>query len=159
LYARSTASAGTCATADAGGRQAIQNAVKMGNIRVTVDAVVIENNEILLIKRGIEPFKGKWALPGGHVDYGETVEDAVIREAKEETGLDIVPQMLIGVYSDPERDPRGHAVGMAFLCKAKKGQAKAGDDAAETWWFPLDDLPELAFDHAKMVKDAKKLLN
>lgn len=130
----------------------------MDNIKVTVDAVVVENGEILLIKRGIEPFKDKWALPGGHVDYGETVEQAVIRETKEETDLDIKPSVLIGVYSDPKRDPRGHTVGMAFLCRAKKGQAKAGDDAAETWWFPLDDLPDLAFDHAKIIEDAKKLL-
>ncbi len=129
----------------------------MNHIRVTTDAIVIEDGEILLIKRGIEPFKGMWALPGGHVDYGETAEAAVIREAKEETDLDVEIIKLIGVYSDPKRDPRSHSIGIAYLCKANEGQAKAGDDAAETWWFPLTDLPELAFDHAKMVEDAKIL--
>jgi len=130
----------------------------MNHIRVTSDAVIIEEGEILLIKRGIEPFKGMWALPGGHVDYGEMTDAAAVREAKEETDLDVEIIKLIGVYSDPKRDPRGHSVGVAYLCKAKKGQANAGDDAAETWWFPLKDLPELAFDHAKMVEDAKALL-
>ncbi len=123
---------------------------------VTADSAVIENGKILLIKRKHGPFKGRWALPGGHVDYDERVEDAAVREAKEETGLDVVPERILGVYSDPGRDPRGHYITIAYLCSAKKGQPEPGDDAAETWWWPLDDLPEMAFDHAKIIEDAKK---
>ncbi len=130
----------------------------MKSIHVTVDAVVIDNGKILLVKRGIESFKGMWALPGGHVDYGERVEEAVKREAKEETGLDVAVVKLIGVYSDPKRDPRGHTVGVAYLCETKGKKPKAGDDAAAAWWWPLDDLPELAFDHKVIVEDAVRQL-
>jgi 8-oxo-dGTP diphosphatase len=124
------------------------------NTKVTTDAIIVENNKILLIKRAIDPFKGKWALPGGHLEYGETTEKCVIREVQEETGLEVGVIKLLGVYSDPGRDPRGHTVTVIYLCKAEKGEAHAGDDAAETWWFPLDDLPEMAFDHARIVKDS-----
>jgi 8-oxo-dGTP diphosphatase len=95
---------------------------------------------------------------GGHVDYGERVEKAVMREAKEETGLDVKVVKLTGVYSDPKRDPRGHTVGVAYLCEAKGKKPKAGDDASEAWWWPLDDLPELAFDHKVIVGDAVRQL-
>ncbi len=124
--------------------------------RVTTDALIINDTKLLLIKRKYEPFKGKWALPGGHVEYGERVGDAAAREAFEETGLRVKPVKLIGVYSDPKRDPRGHFISLAYLCKIIGGEVKAGDDAAGAEWWPLDALPELAFDHAEMVKDAKR---
>lgn len=130
----------------------------MKSIHVTADAVIIDNDRILLIKRGIEPFKGMWALPGGHVDYGERVEEAAVREAKEETGLDVKVIKLTGVYSDPNRDPRGHTMGVAYLCEAKGKKPRAGDDAKEVWWWPLDDLPDLAFDHKLIVADAVEQL-
>jgi len=130
----------------------------MKTIKVTTDAILIDNDKILLIKRGNEPFKGMWALPGGHVEYGERVEEAAVREAKEETGLDIKVIKLTGVYSDPKRDPRGHTVGVAYLCEAKGKKPRAGDDASEAWWWPLDDLPELAFDHKLIVADAVEQL-
>jgi len=124
--------------------------------RLTVDAVILsrERKSIVLIKRGISPFEGMWALPGGFVQYKETVENATIREAKEETGLDIEIERLVGVYSDPERDPRGHTVAVTFLCRRVGGELNAGDDAAEAKEFKLEELPEMAFDHRKMVDDA-----
>ncbi len=126
------------------------------NPALTVDGVLIEEGKILLIRRGREPFKGKWALPGGFVEYGESVEDAVIREFKEETGLDAEIIKLLGVYSDPNRDPRGHTVSIVYMLKRKGGELKEGDDAAEVGFFPLDSLPELAFDHGKIIEDAIK---
>ncbi len=128
------------------------------NPALTVDGVLIEDGRILLIKRGREPFKGKWALPGGFVEYGERVEDAVIREFREETGLDTEIKGLVGVYSDPKRDPRGHTVSIAYLLERKGGELKGGDDASDAAFFPIDDLPELAFDHAKIIGDALRII-
>jgi len=125
---------------------------------VTVDGVIIKNGKILLIKRRNEPFKGMWALPGGFVEYGERVEDAVIREIREETGLNARIKKLIGVYSDPKRDPRGHTISIVFLLEAE-GEAKGGDDAMEAKFFDLNNLPPLAFDHEKIIKDAIKYTN
>jgi len=131
----------------------------MKRIRLTTDAVIIDGSRILLIKRDKEPFRGKWALPGGHVEYGEKVEDAAIREAKEETGVDINLVSLLGVYSDPKRDPRSHSVAIAFICRPKTQDSRplGGDDASEAKWWPLGGLPKLAFDHALMVSDARKV--
>lgn len=128
--------------------------MSMRNPRLTVDGVIIHNGRLLLIRRGREPFKDTWALPGGFVEYGETVETAVQREVREETGLETSIRRLVGVYSDPDRDPRGHTVSVAFLLAVGSGSPQSGDDAAEARWFSLDELPELAFDHAKIVRDA-----
>ena len=120
---------------------------------IAVDGVLIKNGKILLIKRKNEPFKGKWALPGGFVEYGEKVEDAVLREFQEEVGIKAKIKKLLGVYSDPKRDPRGHVISVVFLLEAE-GEPKAGDDAADAKFFSLDELPPLAFDHEKIIKDA-----
>jgi len=127
--------------------------------RLTADAIILdrEKESIVLIKRGIYPFEGMWALPGGFVEFKETVENATIREAKEETGLDIEIERLVGVYSDPERDPRGHTVAVAFLCRKVGGELTASDDAAEAKEFKIKEMPEMAFDHRKMVDDAMNL--
>ncbi|MFH1054683.1 MAG: NUDIX hydrolase [Candidatus Altiarchaeota archaeon] len=125
---------------------------------VTVDAAIVEAGKIVFIRRVNPPFKGSWALPGGFVDLGEKVEDACVREAKEETSLDVKIKKLVGVYSDPKRDPRGHTVGIIFLCDIVGGKLKAADDAKEAKWFSLDALPELAFDHGKIVADVKAML-
>jgi len=123
----------------------------------TVDAVIVERGKILLIRRRFEPFKGRWALPGGFVDDNETVEQAVEREALEETGLKVKVKKIIGVYSDPRRDRRGN-ITVAFLVKFVGGELGKGDEAEEVKWFKLDELPPLAFDHAKIIKDAGRIL-
>ena len=128
------------------------------NPKLTVDGVVIKNSKILLIRRKNEPFKGKWSLPGGFVEYGETVENAVVRELSEETNLSVGIKELLGVYSSPDRDPRGHTVTVAFLMDVVSGDAKGGDDADEAKFFELQSLPELSFDHDKIIKDAIKRL-
>jgi len=128
---------------------------------LTVDTVVFHEGKVLLVKRGVEPFKGKWALPGGRVECGERVEDAALRELKEETGIEGELVTLISVYSDPNRDPRGHYVSVAFLAVPKgSAEPKAATDAAEAKWFPLSEIPwnDLAFDHAQIIKDALKML-
>jgi 8-oxo-dGTP diphosphatase len=122
----------------------------------TVDAVILGAGKIILIKRGNPPFKGMWALPGGFVECGETVEEATVREAKEETGLTVGIVKLLGVYSDPKRDPRGPTVGTVFICKRIDGDLKADTDAKEVKEFPVRTLPPLAFDHEKIVADALK---
>ncbi len=126
--------------------------------RITADAVIIENGKILLIKRGREPFRGSWALPGGHVEYNEVVEDTMVREAREETGLDVEPAGIVGVYSKPGRDPRGHYVTIAYLARVRGGCPRPGDDAEDVRWWPLDNLPEMAFDHAEIIRDAEGLV-
>ena len=124
--------------------------------KLTVDGVILNDNKILLIKRDIEPFKGRWALPGGFVEYNEKVEDAIIREIKEETGVNAEIKELIGVYSDPKRDPRGHTITIVFLLEIINGEIKGGDDACDANFFDLKQLPELSFDHDKIISDVKR---
>jgi len=121
--------------------------------KLAADGVILENGRILLIKRGNEPFKDKWALPGGFVEYGEKVEDAAVREVFEETGLKTEIIDLVGVYSDPNRDPRGHVVSTVFLLEKLSGDLKGGDDAADAKFFDLNQLPDLSFDHNIIIKD------
>ncbi len=123
---------------------------------LTVDGILIENNAILLIKRKREPFRGMYALPGGFVEYGETVEKAIAREMEEETGLCVSPQEIVGVYSAPDRDPRGHTVTVVFSLRKIGGKIKGGDDASLAEFIPIDKLPSLAFDHTRIVEDYLK---
>jgi 8-oxo-dGTP diphosphatase len=124
----------------------------------TVDAIVHREGRIVLVRRGKEPYKGKWALPGGFVEKEERAEEACAREANEETGLEVEVGKLVGVFSEPGRDPRG-TVAAAYLCRVKGGELKGGDDAEEAKWFSLDGLPKLAFDHEKIIMAAKKCRN
>jgi len=121
---------------------------------LTVDGVIIQDGKILLIKRKHQPFKGQWALPGGFVEYGETTEDATIREVVEETGLATKIRRLIGVYSDPHRDPRGHTVSVVYYLEICNGKMKSGDDASDVNFFDVKKLPPLSFDHEQIIKDA-----
>jgi 8-oxo-dGTP diphosphatase len=123
-----------------------------------VDGVLVEDDAVLLIRRRNPPFAGQYALPGGFVDYGETVETAVVREMREETGLDVAVERLHGVYSDPARDPRGHTVAVVFLVRRQGGILAGADDADDARFFPLVALPPLAFDHAQIVADVRRAL-
>lgn len=123
---------------------------------ITIDGIILKDKQILLIKRKNEPFKGKWALPGGFVEYGEKTEDAVIREASEETGLKTKIRTLAGVYSDPNRDPRGHIITIIYVLDIVEGNVKAGDDASDVKFFDVHQLPALAADHNKIINDAIK---
>ena len=128
---------------------------------MTVDIFIFnENHEFILIKRGNEPFKDHWALPGGFVDYGETTKHAAIREAKEETSIDVELIKLFNVYSDPDRDPRRHTVSIVYLARGNFDDAKADDDAKDIGVFSFDVLKEekLAFDHETILSDIKKHL-
>lgn len=119
-----------------------------------------DEKEFILIKRKNEPFKNHWALPGGFVDYGETVENAAIREAKEETSIDVELKQLINVYSDPKRDSRGHTVTIAYTAQGNFEDGKAADDASDIKIFTFDEVEniDLAFDHTKIIKDALKII-
>jgi 8-oxo-dGTP diphosphatase len=122
---------------------------------LAVDALIVDPARgVLLIRRGNPPFQGRWALPGGFVEVGETCEAACVREAREETGLDVEPVQLVGVYSSPDRDPRGHTVSPVYLCRVVGGNANAGDDASDARWFSDLTGVELAFDHSDVLADA-----
>lgn len=116
----------------------------------TVDVIIETGEGILLIQRKNPPYG--WALPGGFVDYGETLETAARREALEETGMTVTSLRLLGCYSDPARDPRRHTISTVYIAEAT-GAPVAGDDAAEIAFFPPDRLPELCFDHAMILAD------
>jgi 8-oxo-dGTP diphosphatase len=125
---------------------------------LTVDCVIVDaEGRILFIRRQNPPFKGKLALPGGFVDIGETVENAARREVMEETGVAVRKISLVGIYSEPRRDPRGHTCSVAYLARVGKPKAVAGDDAAATVWLKSVRGKKLAFDHAKIVADALRL--
>ncbi|MBN1339700.1 MAG: NUDIX hydrolase [Bacteroidales bacterium] len=127
---------------------------------LTVDAVVFrpcgQSYELLLIRRAHYPFEGMWALPGGFINMDETLEQAVVRELEEETGLRAEGLQQLHAFSDVNRDPRGRTVTVTFygVVSREGSQVKGGDDAAEAKWFDTDHLPELAFDHIQAVEMA-----
>ena len=127
---------------------------------LTVDCVVFglddESLKVMLIERAIKPFKGKWALPGGFVNVGESLDDAAERELREETGLRQVFLEQLYTFGNPKRDPREHVVSVAYfaLTNLEGHDVKADTDAANAAWFAVDDLPQLAFDHEAIVEAA-----
>ena len=124
---------------------------------IAVDGVLIDENKVLLIKRGRDPFKDHYALAGGLVEYGEIVEDALLREMNEELSIRIEISSIIGVYSMPDRDPRGHTISIAYLIKKTEGSLRPGDDATDAKFFDVKKLPSLAFDHGLIIRDALKI--
>ena len=124
--------------------------------RLTVDAFIRDRRgQLLLIRRGRPPFEGSWALPGGFCEWKETTETCCAREAEEETGLKVEVRRLLGVYSDPNRDPRGHNVTVLYEARPVGGDAKGGDDAAEARWFSPSEIEDIdfAFDHRQIVRE------
>ena len=107
-----------------------------------------------MVRRRYPPFRGRWAFPGGFVEGHESVERAVVRELREETGLLATPRRVVGVYSGPGRDPRGPTASVAFAMYGVVGPPVGGDDAALAAWVPLRPTPSLAFDHARILRDA-----
>jgi 8-oxo-dGTP diphosphatase len=130
---------------------------------VTSDIAVFvpgaDGARLLLIRRRLAPFQGQWALPGGFLDRAETIEACARRELHEETGLSLADLRLVGVYSAPERDPRGRTLSIAFgtVLDDTPRAVRPDSDAAEARWFALDRLPDLAFDHARIIDDARAL--
>ncbi len=112
---------------------------------------------VLLIKRLNPPFKDSWALPGGFLDPCEDLKACALRELREETSVDLTDTELIGIYDDPNRDPRGRVVSVAYAAVVNKNSVnpKAADDAKSLAWHPLQKLPDLAFDHQRIITDAQ----
>ena len=128
---------------------------------VTADCVVMTKEsvpQVLLIERGADPYKGCWAFPGGFMNMDETTEQCAIRELEEETGMKVSELQQIGAYSKVDRDPRGRTITVAYLVTVNHPIAVTGqDDAAKAQWFPIDALPQLAFDHEDIMRDAKSI--
>jgi 8-oxo-dGTP diphosphatase len=129
---------------------------------VTADCVIFGfdgiNLKVLLIERGIEPYKGKWAFPGGFVNMNESCEEGALRELKEETGLSAAYIEQFHTFSDPQRDPRERIITVAYFALVRIQEVKGGDDAAQAAWFALDEVPQLAFDHDRILREALKRL-
>lgn len=127
---------------------------------VAVDVVVTRRVRddllVLLIRRKNEPFKGQWALPGGFMNIDETLEQAAIRELLEETGVMAGKLVQLGAWSAVDRDPRDRIISVGFLTEVADDFATAADDASEVAWLPVDELPDLAFDHNDMVASGVK---
>lgn len=132
---------------------------------VTTDCVIFgydvkEGLSVLLIERGMEPYKGCWAFPGGFLNMDETTEMGALRELKEETGFDVKVDFLeqLGCFSDVDRDPRGRVITIAYYALVQKGAVKGGDDARNAQWHPIGEIPQLAFDHEKILRVALRRL-
>lgn len=129
---------------------------------VTTDCVIFgfdgSQLKILLIKRGAEPYKNRWAFPGGFLKPDESAEEGALRELKEETGFAAEYLEQFHTYSNPERDPRERVITIAYLALVKIAEVKGADDAAEADWFSVDNVPQLAFDHDVILRDAMKRL-
>lgn len=129
---------------------------------VTTDCVIFGFDgtklRVLLVRRGIEPYKGRWAFPGGFMKMDESAEEGALRELREETGLSGTRVRQFHAFTDPSRDPRERVVTIAFYALAKMQEVKGGDDAADARWFALDEVPQLAFDHEQMLRKAEQAL-
>lgn len=120
--------------------------------KMAADVLIVRHGKILMLKRNTEPFLGYWCLPGGHLEGDETIEETARREAKEETGLDVKLESLIGVFSDPKRDPR-KTISVAFSATVAEGEAKINEESTDLRWFDITRLPKkIASDHLEIIK-------
>jgi 8-oxo-dGTP diphosphatase len=128
------------------------------NPYLVIDIIIEKNGKIVLIERNKEPFKNTVSIPGGFVEWGETVEAAVVREAKEETSLKVKPIGIVGVYSNPKRDPRGHLVSIVWAAEVIEGKLKAASDAKDAMWYSLRKIPfrKIKYDHDAILRDYLK---
>ena len=129
---------------------------------VTTDCVILgfngERLQVLLVERGVEPYKGRWAFPGGFLRMDETAEEGALRELREETGLESPYIQQLHAFSDPGRDPRERVITIAYYALVRLQEVQGGDDAASARWFPLDEVPSLAFDHDRILRMAVQRL-
>lgn len=129
---------------------------------VTTDCVIFGFDgtklQVLLIERGIEPYKGRWAFPGGFLNPDETAEEGALRELQEETGLTGAYIEQFHTFTDPHRDPRERVITIAYYALVRLQEVRGGDDAAKAQWFALDEVPQLAFDHDRILREAVKRL-
>jgi 8-oxo-dGTP diphosphatase len=129
---------------------------------VTADCVIFGfdglNLKVLLVQRGIEPFKGRWAFPGGFMQMDETIEECARRELREETGLEINTVEQFHIFSDVNRDPRERVLTVAHYALVRLADVEGGDDAARAQWFAQDEIPSLAFDHDRILRMALSTL-
>lgn len=124
---------------------------------LTVDGIIFKSGKVLLVKQAHYPFIGSWVIPGGHVEYGERVEEAIKREMKEELGVSVKIKKLFGVYSDPKRDPRYHTASAVYLLEKGKGKIYLNKESSEFKYFSLKNLPKkIGFDHREILNDLKK---
>lgn len=130
---------------------------------VTTDCVIFGFDgtklKVLLVQRGEEPYKGRWAFPGGFMRIDESAEECAMRELREETSLEITQIRQFYTFTSPQRDPRERIITIAFYALAKTQQVKGGDDAADAKWFALDEVPQLAFDHDQILRKAEQTLH
>jgi 8-oxo-dGTP diphosphatase len=124
--------------------------------RLTVDALAVRDGRVLLVRRGRPPFEGDWALPGGFVERGERLEEAVMRELAEETGATGRLVGIVGTYSRPDRDPRGHTISVVYAIEVEEVDVRGGDDASEAAWHDVGSPPRLAFDHGEILTDFRE---
>ena len=125
---------------------------------VCIDAIITKGSRVLLIERKYPPFKGMWAFPGGKLEPDETLEECLVREVKEETGLDVVTFELCCVCSEPDRDPRGRYISVVYKIIEYTGELKAGDDAAKAQFIGVYSDTELAFDHKQILLDEMNIV-
>jgi len=130
---------------------------------LTVDGMILDSSpcpesKVLLVKRAVYPFSGYWVLPGGHIEYNETAEKAIRREMKEELGIPVKIRKLVGVYSDPRRDPRYHTVSVVYFCQKARGKVRLNREASKFKYFSFKNLPKkIGFDHRKIINDFRKI--
>lgn len=129
---------------------------------VTTDCVIFGFDgtklKVLLVQRGIEPYKGRWAFPGGFMKMDESAEEGALRELHEETGLEGAYIRQFHTFTAPQRDPRERVITIAYYALVRMQEVKGGDDAADARWFALDEVPQLAFDHDQILRRAEQAL-